>query len=69
MCNNIKCERKEECYRFRAIPCRIQAYANFDEKDCEYFYPIAKGKKLYTDLKRDLALHEEGNAKDSHKEV
>jgi len=41
MCDNKKCERNKKCYRFMAIPNPFrQSYANFDEKNCEYFMPI-----------------------------
>lgn len=42
MCSNKECSRKEECYRFTAIPNEFrQAYADFEEiengKGCGYF--------------------------------
>ena len=40
MCNNEKCDKKNECYRYMAIPNSWQSYADFDEKDCGYFMPI-----------------------------
>ncbi len=50
MCNNEKCDKKNKCYRYMAIPSSWQAYSNFDEKDCEYFMPI-NGRKIVEKLK------------------
>ena len=41
MCSNAKCDKKNKCYRYMAIPNPFrQSYADFDEKDCGYFMPI-----------------------------
>jgi hypothetical protein len=45
MCSNNKCEKNKKCYRYMAIPSSWQSYANFDEKDCEYFMPI-NGRRI-----------------------
>lgn len=40
MCRNEECSKKEKCYRYTAIPSRIQSFFSPypDEKGCEYFY-------------------------------
>ena len=40
MCNNDKCNKKSDCYRYCAIPSSWQSYAHFDEVDCQYFMHI-----------------------------
>jgi len=40
-CRNKKCDRKNECYRYRVIPSPMfQTYGVFDEKDCKHFSQI-----------------------------
>lgn len=47
MCQNMKCKKRLDCYRFWARPSPIQQwYAEFDEnKTEECYWPIAKEKK------------------------
>lgn len=38
MCENKKCKRRKQCYRYTAKPNKYrQSYAKFEEKDCKYF--------------------------------
>jgi hypothetical protein len=37
MCQNVKCDRRQLCYRFTARPSQRQCYADFDERDCDSF--------------------------------
>lgn len=53
MCANKGCPLNKDCYRFRAIPSKYQAYCLFgpilDEDRsyiCEAFYAIRDGDKL-----------------------
>lgn len=48
MCMNSKCVRREECYRYRAIPFKIQSYSNFRpiKGKCRNFMPIVDGDQL-----------------------
>jgi len=34
MCMNTKCEKRESCYRFKAIPDMLQSYSDFTD-DCK----------------------------------
>lgn len=47
MCQNHKCEKKEECYRYKATPNLIyQSYANFNcSKENEYKYYLRYVKR------------------------
>ena len=38
MCQNEKCSRRKDCYRYTANPSVYQTYSDFNEKDCKYFY-------------------------------
>jgi hypothetical protein len=41
MCNNDKCKRNLECYRFMAVPNQFrQSMAYFNHVDCHAFMPI-----------------------------
>ncbi len=44
MCKNNKCPARRDCYRFRADPSEMQAYADFRPDDgynsCEYFVDV-----------------------------
>jgi len=40
MCQNKKCKDKETCYRYKAKPSERQGYAEFSEKNCEYYWPV-----------------------------
>ena len=48
MCRNEECEKKQQCYRYRAIPDELQTFCEFKYEDgkCDYFYPIQKGMKV-----------------------
>lgn len=50
MCKDEECPKKNECYRYTAIPSEfMQVYFSVSpRKDevCEYFYPIKKRKTL-----------------------
>ena len=50
MCRNEDCPKKEECYRYRAVPNNWQSWTMFEpvgrEAKCDYFVPIEKGDKL-----------------------
>lgn len=45
MCQNTDCKKKNECYRFMAIPSSMQYYASFIEVPCKYFMHIEGRKK------------------------
>ena len=45
MCQNEKCKLKIECYRYMAKPSNYQSYANFNEDNCGYFWPIYKAEQ------------------------
>jgi len=51
MCDNKRCSKKKECYRFMAIPSSFQSFMKFEEtikngkKSCDGFYPIG-GRKV-----------------------
>ena len=34
MCMNPKCDKKDSCYRFKAVPNRLQSYSDFTD-DCK----------------------------------
>lgn len=36
-CTNKECDKKQKCYRYTSTKNTYQPYAQFDEKDCEYF--------------------------------
>jgi len=61
MCNNKDCPKKKDCYRYMAIAENFQCYADFvfENKKCDYFYPLQLGMK--TDKKK---LHFEHNYED-----
>ena len=44
MCLNEKRKRRLECYRYIAKPDRYQSYSTFQEKDCDYYWPVDKEK-------------------------
>lgn len=31
MCQTENCDRRDSCYRYRAIPNKIQSYSNFED--------------------------------------
>ena len=37
MCKNEDCDRKNQCFRYTAIPSIYQAYCSFKSKNCKYF--------------------------------
>jgi len=39
LCTNSECTQKEKCYRYNAVPCELQPYAQFQQVDgkCDYF--------------------------------
>lgn len=57
MCCNKTCPMRMSCYRFRAIPSRIQGFCEFqnDGDKCDYFMQIAP-----TDRVRPLEEEEDG---------
>lgn len=50
MCLNKECPKKNDCYRFRAIPHpTYQSYADFKYDSingCEAFWPLEQGMRL-----------------------
>lgn len=40
MCENDKCEKRKNCYRFRAKPSSWQTYSDFEADNCEFFWSI-----------------------------
>lgn len=44
MCQSITCDKRDHCYRHRAIPDRFQSYFAKDPSDpehgCEYFWDM-----------------------------
>lgn len=48
MCKKHNCERKSNCYRYKAKPNNYwQPYFHFDyEKDPTCFYPIEQNEKI-----------------------
>ena len=53
MCLNHKCPERSNCYRYRAVPFKIQTYSLFNktlEHKCEHRMPIVDG-----DIIRDVA--------------
>jgi len=54
ICTNIKCPRKETCYRFMAIPCHHQPYIcveNINYDLCDFFVEIGE-KKIRKDVSK-----------------
>lgn len=52
MCLNHKCPERSNCYRYRAVPFKIQTYSLFNktlENKCEHRMPIVDG-----DIIRDV---------------
>lgn len=51
MCLNEKCERKEVCHRFTALPnTSYQSYAMFGkEGQCNSFLPVYEKSKAFVD--------------------
>lgn len=50
MCLNEKCEKRNACHRFTAIPSTRQSYAMFGKDgNCENFMPIYEKNKAYVD--------------------
>ena len=51
MCMNERCVRRKECYRYMAIPFKIQTYSDFRPINgkCRYFMPIVDGDQLRTE--------------------
>lgn len=47
-CDGAFCEKKEECYRYRAEVGHWQSYINptIRGKACEYFWPIIQEHKI-----------------------
>lgn len=47
LCDNKKCPRKNDCYRFMAIPSMVQPYATLPciDKNCKYDFFIEIGDK------------------------
>ena len=57
MCNNDKCKRKLQCYRFMAIPNRYrQSWSYFAHYECHAFLPI-EGRRIKSE-------HEAGSGED-----
>ena len=49
MCFGDDCPLKEKCFRFRAVPGKMQYYFNnppYKENECEYFWKIEKDQLL-----------------------
>lgn len=47
MCNNENCPKKNECYRYLAIPDEYQMYANFQYNgQCEQFWQLEYKKSF-----------------------
>lgn len=48
MCLTEDCDKREECWRYKATPDRLQSYSDFTqlckEHDYEYFYPVEVDK-------------------------
>ncbi len=42
MCHGEGCDKRENCYRFKAIPYERQSYMAPDPKDCGFYWPIKK---------------------------
>ena len=44
MCQSITCDKRDHCYRHKAIPDRFQSYFAKDQSDpehgCEYFWDM-----------------------------
>lgn len=49
MCEGKNCKQRSECYRYTAIPSKLQSYSEFDKiKDndyCSMFWENDNGKK------------------------
>jgi hypothetical protein len=44
--NRVKCERRMDCYRYRAIPSLYhQSYAIIED-ECEIFFPLVVGQAI-----------------------
>jgi len=46
MCQNKECERRMECYRYRAKPSMHQSYMDFSEEDYNCFIKVSRGQHL-----------------------
>lgn len=48
MCLNQTCQKRVMCYRYRAIPFKIQTYSQFKPINgkCTHFMPIISGDQL-----------------------
>lgn len=47
MCVNEECNKRKNCYRYRAIPQEFgQSYACFQDRGCTFFWEIEKGQKV-----------------------
>ncbi len=47
MCRGVGCDKRESCYRHRALPSRWQSWADFDTRgDCVSFVGILIGDRL-----------------------
>ena len=48
MCANYKCVRRSDCYRYRAIPFKLQTYSRFRPINgrCQNYMPIVDSDQL-----------------------
>lgn len=47
MCANKTCEKRADCYRYRACPSEFrQAYAGFTHPDHNCFWPLTEGRLI-----------------------
>ena len=38
MCRQNKCDKKDTCYRYTTKPSAWQTFAEFNHKNCEYYW-------------------------------
>ena len=44
MCLNFKCEKRANCYRYKAVPSTfIQSFMKPDERNCTHYWEISSG--------------------------
>lgn len=58
MCRNYKCPMRYNCYRYRAIPSKLQSYSYFRmiNNSCSNFMPLVSGDQLREVWNIDEAL-------------